>query len=169
MSSAATESAFSRQLIRQFEMPRRMIAALVQDFTEEEARQAPEGQKSLVWYLGHVATAANYFMVLYSGQESLLPKEHHDEFGRGSSGHPDLGDATKESLVALNNTLAERVVAFLATLGPDDAERKAEGDVQHPLFATLGSAIALVVSHDAYHAGQIANLRRAMGKDPLFG
>ena len=86
-----------------------------------------------------------------------------------ADGAADFGDASKAEMLELLATLRGKVRDFVATLEPEDFAREPATEVHHPLFKSCGAALALVVSHAAYHAGQIANLRRAMGKDPLFG
>jgi uncharacterized damage-inducible protein DinB len=146
-----------------------MIAAMADDFTDEQAIARAGNQKPLVWYLGHVAITDNYFLKLYGDGDSALSDEHINRYGRGSDGHADFSDASKADILALLGTLRERMRATLSALDADDLERETSEEVGHPLFKKLGSALALIVSHAGYHAGQIADLRREMGKDPLFG
>jgi uncharacterized damage-inducible protein DinB len=55
--------------------------------------------------------------------------------------------------------MQERMTGFISGLTAPDLERAPAIEPPHPLFASLGSALALVSSHTAYHAGQIADLR----------
>ena len=169
MSSAAPKSELTKHLLLQYEIPCRMVSALAEDFTEEEATRPVGDLKPLVWYLGHIATTDNYFLTLYAGEETALSAEYLKRFGKGSDGAADFGDASKAEMLELLATLRGKVRDFVATLEPEDFAREPATEVHHPLFKSCGAALALVVSHAAYHAGQIANLRRAMGKDPLFG
>ena len=169
MSSPAAMPAFTAHILRQYALPRRMIAALADDFTDEQATTRAGGQKPLVWYLGHVAITDNYFLKLYGDGAAALSEEHLKRYGRGSDGHAEFSDASKADMIALLDTLAERVRATLSSLSAEDLDRETSEEVLHPLFKTLGSALSLVVAHAAYHAGQIGDLRREMGKDPLFG
>lgn len=169
MSSPATSSAFTKHLLRQYEMPRRMLATLAEDFTDEEATRPSGDNKPLVWFLGHVAITDNYFLTLYGGAESAVSTEQMKRFGRGSDGHEDFGDASKAELLALLDTLRDRVRELISSLEPDDLDRECTEEARHPAFKTLGGALALIISHCGYHTGQVADLRRSMGKDPLFG
>jgi uncharacterized damage-inducible protein DinB len=163
-------SAFGSHLVTQLKFPYRMLVALCEDFSDEEARQPAGGNKALVWYLGHVTIAADYLLMLYTGAQTAISKENRKRFGRGSDGTADFSDApSKDEMVALFKNVHKRLMGFLENLAPEDMEREATGQVVDPTFARLGTAISLIVAHDGYHAGQIAVLRRAMGKDPLFG
>lgn len=167
--SSPTSNPFNDQLVRQLNVPYRMLLSLAEDFTEEEAHARVEGLKPLVWYLAHVITSKSYLVTLYADANERLAPEHHARFGRGSSGEDDFAGASKEETLERLKDVHRRARSFLATIAPEDLARTPEIEVRHPLFRTLGDAISIAVSHDAYHAGQIAVLRRAMGKDPLFG
>ncbi len=169
MSSPATSSPFTTHLLRQYEMPRRMLATLAEDFSEEDATRGVGNQKPLVWYLGHVAVTDNYFLTLYGGHESALSEEQLKRFGRGSDGHADFSDASKAEAIELLATLRERIRALISSLAPEDLDRETSDEARHPAFKTLGGALALIISHCGYHTGQVADLRREMGKDPMFG
>jgi hypothetical protein len=155
----------------QLEFPYRMVTALAEDFTEEQARESADGRKPLVWYLGHIIIARNGLLKLYAGGgDPSVDAAFVERFGRGSDGSADFSDAPgKADLLAIYARVHERGKEFVSTLAPEDMARALEGEAPHPLFKTLGTALNLNASHDAYHAGQIAVLRRAMGKDPLFG
>lgn len=167
--SAASPSTLTKQLRKQYDMSRGMLARLAEDFTPEEATRRAGSHKPLVWFLGHVAVTDNYFLTLFGGHESAIPEERLARYGRGSDGSADFSDASLEELIAVLDTLKERVHAVIAALAPEDLERAPATPVGHPAFKNLGSALALVVSHCAYHAGQIGDLRRELGKDPIFG
>jgi hypothetical protein len=170
-STSPSGSAFGAFLASQLELPYRMVTMLAADFTDEESKQRAGDSKPLVWYIAHVTITKNYALKLFDpGYESVVSEEFLKRFGRGSDGSADFGDApSKDELLAQLAKIHDRARDFVSRLSLEDMEREANGDVSHPLFAKLGSAFTLVASHDAYHAGQIANLRRAMGKDPLFG
>jgi hypothetical protein len=172
MASSVTsqESVFGAHLVRQLDMPFRMINALAEDFTDEQARESVGGQKPLVWYLAHSVITKTHLLKLYGGAGDSLSKEFIERYGRGSDGSADFSDAPpKAEFLEHLAAVHERAKSLVASLAPEDMERKAEGEIAHPVFKKLGSALTLIASHDAYHAGQIAVLRRSMGKDPIFG
>jgi uncharacterized damage-inducible protein DinB len=173
MSSSATssESSFGDHLCLQLDLPYKMVTSLADDFTEEQAKESVNGAKPLVWYLAHVILPRNYFLTLYAGGgDEAVDAKFNERFGRGSDGSADFSDApSKAELLAIYARIHERAKAFVATLSPEDLARTTDVEVRHPMFKALGSALTLSAGHDVYHAGQIANLRRSMGKDPLFG
>jgi uncharacterized damage-inducible protein DinB len=168
MSSAASPSSFAHHLFRQYDLAHGMVIRSIEDFTQEEAVARPDGQKPLVWYLGHLLVTEGYFCDLYAGG-SFAGAELHKRFGRGSDASQDFSDVSKDELFAKLAETREAVKTLIFSLEADGVDRPAPVEVGHPLFKTLGSALSLVVAHNAYHAGQIAVLRRAMGKASLFG
>jgi hypothetical protein len=170
-SAAGSEPTFGAHLCMQLELPFGMINKLAEDFSEEQAKESVNGGKPLVWYLAHVIIPRNYFLMLYAGGgDAAVDAKFNERFGRGSEGSADFSDAPgKEELLAIYKRINDRAKEFVSTLRPEDMGRLGEGDIKHPMFRSLGSAFTLSTAHDGYHAGQIANLRRAMGKDPLFG
>jgi uncharacterized damage-inducible protein DinB len=169
MSATSSPSPFNTHLLAQYDLARGMLARLASDFSEEDATRSAGGQKPLVWYLGHVAITDNYFLQLFGGEAAALSDEYIKRYGRGSDGESDFSDASKADVVALLETLKERVHVLLGSLAPEDLARESGVEKVHPMFKTLGSALTLVVAHCAYHAGQVGDLRRELGKDPLFG
>jgi hypothetical protein len=146
-----------------------MLGRLAEDFSEEEATRPAGDMKPLVWYLGHVAITDNYLLTLYGGETAAISEEHIKRFGRGSDGNADFSDASKAQMVELLATLSERVHALVSTLEPEDLDRETTEKTAHPVFKTLSGAFSLVIAHCAYHGGQVGDLRRALGKDALFG
>src|SRR3982750_3717983 len=111
--SAPSPTTLTKQLRKQFDMSRGMVARLARDFTPEEATQRAGGQKPLVWYLFHIAATDNYFLTLFGGADSALTDEQLERYGRGSNGEADFADASLEEVLALLDTLRDRVHAVL--------------------------------------------------------
>ncbi len=168
MSSARQAAALNVQMKRNYEFSRRMLDGLLEDFTSEEALERVGDFKPLVWYLGHIAVAENAWLQLHRGAESVLPEGHMTRYSRGSDGDADFSDASLDEMTSLLGTLRERMKAAIAEIEPEDLERETPVEVFPPL-KQCGNAFALVCSHNAYHAGQIQLLRRAMGKSATFG
>jgi len=58
---------------------------------------------------------------------------------------------------------------YLDTLGEDDLDkpcRRVEG--AGPDFQTIGECLSALSLHLSFHSGQVADARRAAGRQPLF-
>lgn len=168
MSSAKEAPALNVQMKRNYEFSRRMLDELLTGFTAEEAVARVGDFKPLVWYLGHIAVAEDGWLQLHRGAATLLPKGHSERYTRGSDGAADFSDASLDEMTALLATLRQRMKAAIAEVDAADLERETPVDTFAPL-KQCGNAFALICSHNAYHAGQIQLLRRAMGKTATFG
>jgi hypothetical protein len=61
-----------------------------------------------------------------------------------------------------------RLFTRLATLTDVDLSRPAQGPVP-PAVQTVGDQIAFIALHDAYHVGQLAYVRKALGYPAVVG
>lgn len=138
------------------------------DFTEAEAtRTVPGGPNPVAWQLGHLALVEDEVCTLFSGRGPELPASLRSAC---ASGGPSPGaDAVFPSLAELWQLLEAthgRLLGLVANAGPADFDR--ESSPPNRFFRTLGQAIYEVALHENYHVGQIAALRKALGK-PRIG
>ncbi|MET9499270.1 DinB family protein [Streptomyces sp. NPDC006552] len=149
-----------------------LVLTLTDGFDDETALQAPDGHKPLVWFLGHLACAKDYFSTLHQGTPKAVTEEFSDNFADGTDTDftyvPPLAE-----MVEIYRTAHQRIRDFVVGLAPEDFARRSalfpDGNMGEyaEQFATLGKALALTQMHDSFHAGQIAQLRPALGMDSL--
>jgi uncharacterized damage-inducible protein DinB len=158
------------ELIDSFERSLAFMRGLVADLPEKEMFLQPAGVPNhAAWTLGHVIYSCQA-IAGELGVEPWLPNDWQSVFGSGSS--PDAASTSRHSgKPALLATLADASdrlrVALTATneakLGtplPDEKARE--------ILPTLGHALLQIVAgHTAYHAGQLAVWRRAIGRAPV--
>ena len=121
--------------------------------------------------MGHVAVS-QYNLCLRrvrgrtAANESLIPDRFIDGFKLGST--PDPNRTNNPPLVEIRqvfDAVEQQVVAELVALS--DAELDVPVEQPHPVFKTKLEAVDYAPQHELVHAGQIALLRRMMGKPPL--
>ena len=97
--------------------------------------------------------------------------ESGPQFGMGSqpvadaSAYPSLDELTAEFEKVRANTLK---VLDGFTDADLDKPSHAPPDLTS-MFGTVGQCLVMAALHCAFHAGQVADARRAMGHKPLFG
>ena len=97
------------------------------DFTDEEARRAPEGHLPLVWYFAHLMCTHDHFLKLYVSPEGGLDDEFVMRYAGPCSTSTDFSDAPPlDELREKYKAIHERTCAFLAELTAEDLDRKAE-------------------------------------------
>jgi len=125
----------------------------------------------IAWQVGHVAVS-QYNLCLRrvrgrtAADEALISDRFIDVFKLGST--PDPSPANNPSLAEIRrvfDAVQERAIAELTMR--NDAELNVPVEQPHPVFKTRLEAVEYAPQHELVHAGQIALLRRMMGKPPL--
>jgi len=150
-----------------------LVTAAVEGLTDEEMLFQPkEGLNHATWLLGHAIDSENGLILSLCKGENLLPKGWHEKYGIGSKPSANAGDyPSKDEMLALLEKVHAAALAYVKGLSPEDFDARPQGLDRMPpsaqeLFATLGKCIFGHCTHAAGHAGQIAMLRRLLGKKP---
>jgi hypothetical protein len=164
---ARLEAAIER-LRRARTFTRRFLADLAPD---EWFWSPPAYTTHIAWQTGHIAVAQyNLCLRRLRGRtaedDTLMPEAFFDVFKVGSQ--PLSGAANNpplEQIQRVFDAVQQQVLIELPNV--DNAELDAPVDPPHPAFKTKLGAIEWCSPHEFVHAGQIAMLRRLMGKPPL--
>ncbi len=128
----------------------------------EDSLRAPHpGGNCLNWVLGHIVATRNQVMALV-GEPPVWSAEEAAPYIRGSAPLTAGSPARPfEEIIAALGRSQERILARLA--------RMSEADLAAPAQkATVGSKLATLQFHEAYHAGQVGLLRRLVGKQGVI-
>ena len=147
----------------QFSMSAYVLQKNLQGITHEESvRQFESGGNYINWILGHIVRTRVEVLPLI-GVESPYSL---DDFGL-YRGNPDAVDASELSLddlvehfEVLQGLLDDGLSALTAENLSDPAPVSPTGNPDE----TMGTLLATIAYHEAYHAGQIGTLRRAIGR-----
>jgi hypothetical protein len=143
-------------LKRLFELNHYAIGVNARDLSHEESLLGPGPAGNCAnWVLGHIVANRGAILSLV-GEQPVWDADTVERYKRGSS--PITKDKAKpfpEILESLDRS-QERLVAGLARLN--------EGDLGKDDGESLGSKLAFLQFHEAYHAGQLGLLRRIAGK-----
>jgi hypothetical protein len=149
------------------------LKLLAGDFTEAEAAQVVgdgHGPNPLLWQLGHLAcTEATVIELFSAGPERglLVPDALRAVCATGSPAPtPDTSFPPLTELWALLHRTHECVLELLEGATLADLDRPPR--VPHPYFHTLGQAVYEVALNENYHIGQIAALRKLLGKPRIM-
>lgn len=125
----------------------------------------------IAWQIAHVAVA-QYSLCFRRARgrtmedESLISDAFIAAYTLGSQ--PQAGEANNVSLAEIRrvfDAVLEQALKELPTF--TDVEMDVPLDQPHPIFKTKLDAIEYAPQHELIHGGQIAMLRRLMGKPPL--
>ena len=122
------------------------------------------------WILGHLALSETGFRSMADGTpnaaESLKPM-----FGGGSQPQP-AGDGYPAYADLLTQLKArhEETVAWIESLSEDDLDQKSQAIPEgfEPFFGTWRQVLLMRPLHYMNHRGQLADCRRAAGREPMM-
>lgn len=154
------------ELVGCFERTVDFLQKSVADLSDEDIVLQPTGVPNhAAWTLGHVIYSCQA-MAGELGVPPWLPADWESRFGYGSS--PTAVVSQRPSKAALLTALGEASKRLRAALLGMDQISLAEplpDEQARELLPTKGHALLQVVAaHTAYHAGQLAVWRRAIGR-----
>ncbi len=152
------------------DMSKSWAMGLINDMRDAPMTQpTPNGGNHPIWVLGHiVCTESDLLDGFVIGQPSRFA-EMRELFAMGTE---PLTDATQypslEELAEKFEEIRAATLAYLESLSDDDLDKRSHAPEKFgPQFATIGSCYAAMASHVGFHAGQVADARRAAGRGPL--
>jgi hypothetical protein len=158
--------------IERIRRARRFTQSFVEDLTPADWYWSPvQFTTHIAWQAGHLAVA-QYNLCLRRvrgrtpGDELLVADSFIEAFKMGSK--PSADPAQGPPLSDIRRVFANVHEQSLAELAKRTvAELEAPVEQSHPAFKTKLDAVEFCSQHELVHAGQIAMLRRLMGKSPL--
>jgi hypothetical protein len=173
---AKLEAAMLEELdlaLRQLKQARGMSQRLLDSVPDSQWYGMPGGSRTHVaWQAAHLAVA-EYRLALdrvrgrRDGDELLLPALAVERYGRGSTPSADPeANLSVDEIRAMLDRVHQRVLVESRDWGES---LLAEPSLpEHPMFSTRIGALWWCATHESFHAGQIAHLRRLHGNDPLW-
>ncbi len=131
-----------------------------------------DGGNHALWILGHLVYIESFVVnTVILGHESGPHDSWRDRFGTGSRPVADAG--VYPSFDSLLETWDEVRAFTLATLDrfcDDDLDKPAPGcpEEHKAWFGTIGKAFGSQIMHPMMHYGQLADIRRSLGRDVLM-
>jgi hypothetical protein len=156
------------QLLHLAGVVRQVVALNAAGVSHEESLIQPRpGGNCMNWVLGHLVAVYDRSREIFR-PEGYAPDDSLARYPRGSepiTGPEDARDFGE--LLALWDDLAKQHEAGLAALTRGDLSKPAPFSPDGPPREgdTVGSLLATIQFHQAYHAGQLGVLRRIAGKE----
>ncbi len=142
--------------------------ALLNDINEEESLYRIEAYPNHIrWEAGHMARGLSQILGCLT-DETDFPEEWTELFSRGATVSDD--PLVYPSLEAIINRINNLYVKIFAVLGEIDDEKLEE---KIHIFTECKDSrirgVLFLCLHDFHHGGHIVILRRAIGKQGVFG
>lgn len=137
--------------------------------SEEESLTGPQkGGNCLNWVLGHLTRTRNRALSLL-GQEPLFPDHDFDAYD-DNGGVPFSAETALpfDELKRRFKALQEPLVRGLNTISDEALRKPAPISPTNNPNETVGSLLAALAFHEAYHVGQTGVLRRVVGREGVI-
>ena len=122
----------------------------------------PDG-KTFNWILGHMVRTRNEILELI-GKKPFYPKSKFEVYT--PKGFSEAKALDVEELKSCFNTLQGELEEGIKSLSADKFNEPAT--LRPDRKDTVGSILATVFWHEAYHAGQLGTMRRVIGKEGVI-
>jgi uncharacterized damage-inducible protein DinB len=137
--------------------------------SQEESLIGPQkGGNCLNWVVGHLTRVRNRALGLV-GEKPLFPDEDFDAYC-DEAGVPFDAEAALplDELKRRFKALQEPLVRGLNAISKEVLEKPAPFSPTNNPNETVGSLLAAVAFHEAYHVGQTGMLRRVVGREGVI-
>lgn len=143
-----------------------VVGRLLDDMTDEESLVMFDKLSNHIrWLTGHIVYS-NGFALTQLGSKDMDWKKYEKLFGGGSeiAGDPSIYPSIDELRETLNS-FYDHELELLENISDEDLQRDV-GEEGKPMPAW--KRFSFMCMHDFYHAGQIVQIRRALGRERPF-
>lgn len=148
------------------------LLGLVEDMKDAPVTfPTPKGGNHPLWVLGHVILAeAGLVARFILGEENPLAK-WDSLFGKDSV--PEANAArypSMDELVSEWDRVRARTLEVLGSFSDADLAKPSKAPPELAMmFGTIADCFSVISMHATFHAGQVADARRVLGRRPVFG
>ena len=161
------------ELLRdQFRRTREWTSMLIADFDGSDwFFQPTPGTAHALWLCGHLASAQETLLFNRCLNASVLDDEFKNHFPIGApiQSVDEYEWPTSEHVLNKMADMQQRAETAILEIDISILDDRAYGKdgSTHPHYDTKAGAISHMIRHEAFHAGQLATLRRLLGKQFL--
>ncbi len=143
---------------------------LIDDMKDAPLTQpTSKGGNHPLWVLGHIVRSESDLLDGFIlGKPNRFPELENCSMGIAPTTNADDYPSMDE-LLGKFEQIRSATLAHLDTLSDDDLDQKSHASEEFgPPFATVGACFAAMATHMAFHTGQVADARKALGREPLM-
>ena len=150
---------------QQFAVSAARVEKAIDGLSDEEFYRAPDSVNHMLWLLGHAANTRLGLIVLMGGPDQ---RPWNDLFSRGSQPGDEASLPSVDEVRASWRAAVPALNAHFETLSDEDLGRTCAREFAIADKSILGAA-AFLAGHEMYHLGQMAVLKKWLGKGQLVG
>lgn len=147
-----------------YDLNRRVLEANTNGVSHQESLAGPAAGNCCNWVVGHIVASRNHVLRLV-GEEPVVDEATLAAYQRGSEPLRDGSRAREfDQLLRDFARSQERLDAALSSASNEQLAAPVPEGVPKFGDGTVGTALAMLHFHEAYHIGQTGLLRRLAGK-----
>ncbi|GAB3044147.1 DinB family protein [Virgibacillus ainsalahensis] len=144
-------------VFKQISLIRQNTLNEMEDLTEEQADQMPEGFNNTIrWNLGHIYTVQNVLLSQFGGKDIEMPSHYPELFAPGTKPADWQGEVP--TLNEVKQLLEEQPAKLKETLAGQLDEKAAK---PFQSLSTIGEILDFTTYHEGMHVGAIKGLKKA--------
>ncbi len=152
---------------------RNMTLGLIMDLKDEPlAQPTVNGGNHALWLLGHIAHSESSLLNgMIQGKETCTLEHLKENFAFQTQPSTDASIyPTFDSLLEDYESAHAETLAYLDTLSEADLDQPAPGCPEEwkDFFGTIGQCFTMISIHPTMHYGQLADVRKALGRELLM-
>lgn len=159
-------------LARQIDETRDWTRRLIADLTGDDWRFQPApGLGHPLWHCGHLAVAQNLLIHIRCLDKGILDDAFaaHFPIGGPVKSTSEYEYPSAEAILAKMDEVHEKTISAVRGMSDELLAKPAFGanGAPHPHYTDKAGAVSHCSRHEAFHAGQLALIRRLLGKSFL--
>ncbi len=152
---------------------RQWTRSLIEDLKDEPlAQPTVKGGNHALWILGHLAYSDSSILhEIIQGQKTCPLHALKDQFDFKSEPTTNASDYPPfDELMGYFESAQAELLVYLDSITNADLDNPAIGcpDEWKDFFGTIGQCLAVSIMHPTMHYGQLADTRRALGRERLM-
>jgi hypothetical protein len=139
--------------------------AYMADVTDDEMLvRAVPGSNHLAWQLGHLIASERSLLTAVGADMPDLPEGFAEKHGKENIESDDPNDfSSKDEYLKLMEQMHNAAIAAIDGVDESGLDAPSPENLRG-FFPTVGSVLFMAGGHEMMHAGQIAAIRRKLGK-----
>ena len=148
------------------------LEGLVGDISGDDLVKGPGPNDAhhALWIIGHLAVSESSIVDRFIRGTDPALADWESRYGMGSQPVAAASAyASKAELLDAFRAQRVKTIELLGTLDDTDLDKLSHApEPLQGMFGTFGKCFLLAVNHQAFHVGQVADIRRTLGRKPLL-
>jgi uncharacterized damage-inducible protein DinB len=149
------------RMLNVFKVTGWLTQKILDGFAGDEWRHMPEGSNHALWILGHIHDSRRYLARVIGLDLPQEDWEHHFDMGTKPEDVPE--EITGPDMLAGFMKTHEEFIGYLGELDPSVLDEEIKDRFPEMPQTKLG-ALQFMQLHESFHVGQLATIRKALGK-----